>query len=122
MPLFNPSGGASISPLTFFVLTLGTGITSFGSPYASTPGAALDQFGVVHLIGLITGTAASNSIVATLPSALMYPSTQRAVVACNANVSNGTHALTIRTDGTIRNAGAWNSDLASLDDITYPVS
>lgn len=119
---FSTPAAAAGAALTWVALTLGTGITSFGTPYAATPAAALDSSGsVVHLQGLIQGSASGGSVVATLPSASMYPASQRAVVGLNANDGDSIRGMTVRADGTIRNAGNWTAMLVSLDDISYPI-
>lgn len=121
MPLYVPGtggGGGGVSPLSFSDLTLGTGITSFGPPYA-VPGASLDGFGVVHLRGLIGGTIAGLGVVATLPSAGMFPASRRVVIAADANAATTTFSLIVETTGAIKTLAAWSSSLAHLDGITF---
>lgn len=122
MPLYNPaSSGAGVTPLAFSDLTLGTGITSFGTPYA-VPGAAVDGLGAVHLRGLIGGSASNASVVATLPSAGMRPASRRVIAIADANASRATLALIVETDGTIKNVGGWTNELAHLDGGTFAIA
>jgi hypothetical protein len=111
-------GGAGVTPLAFSNLTLGTGITSFGAPYA-VPGAAVDGFGVVHLRGLIGGSASNASVVLTLPAVGMRPASRRVIAAADANAARATIALIVETDGTIKNVGTWTSELAHLDGCSF---
>lgn len=123
MPVSNPGGGngGSVSPPTYQDLTLGTGITSFGTPYA-VPGAGVDALGVVHLKGLIGGSASNASVIATLPAVGMRPASRRVVAAADANASRAVLAIIVETDGTMKNVGTWTNELAHLDGCTFTIT